>query len=46
MDLPVVFGLLTAGVLYSYLLYLVTKKYIEDDPPHKGWLFNQYDCSN
>jgi hypothetical protein len=46
MDLPVVFCLLTAGVLYSCLTYLVIKKYMEEDPPHKGWLFNEYDCSD
>ena len=42
MDPPVIFGLLTAGVLYCCLVYLVTKKYIEEDPLHKGWLYNQY----
>lgn len=46
MDPPVIFGLLTAGVLYSCLLYLVTKPYREEDPPYKGWIYNQYDCSD
>ena len=41
MDPPIVVGLLMAGVLYSYLLYLVTKTYMEDDSPRKGWLYRQ-----
>ena len=46
MDPSVVVCFLMAGVLYSYLVYLVTKPYTEEDPPHKGWLYNQYDCSD
>ena len=42
MDFPVVLCLLTAGVLYCCLVYLVTKKYRKEDPLHKGWLYNQY----